>query len=153
MDENKKIREVRVVGYSRELLFLQLTMLVCIFSLLAIAIADGWWQTLFVVCFLCLFGFSLFQASRLHRKGVTISVCDIDGTGEPSVEDEENQDITDNEIDADEDIETDEDEDFLDKSHWTDSSYPDPDIELGLKNSLPTDNGESVGNENSDKSG
>jgi len=131
MDEDKKIREVRVVGYSRELLFLQLTMLVCIFAMLAIAISDGWWQMLFVLCFLCLFGFSLFQASRLHRKGVTISVYDIDGTGEAPVEDEENQDTVDDEIDADDDIETDEDEDLLDKSHWTDSSYPDPDIEIG----------------------
>jgi len=95
----------------------------------------------------------LFQASRLHRKGVTISVYDIDGTGEAPVEDEENQDTVDDEIDADDDIETDEDEDLLDKSHWTDSSYPDPDIELGLKNSTQTGNGQSVGNENSDKNG
>ena len=150
MDKNKKIREVRVVGYSRELLFLQLTILVSVFSLLAVAISGDWWRMFFVVCFLCLFGFSLFQASRLHRKGVTISICDLDDPGDASVCDGEYQDITNDEIDTDEDIKTDEYDDLPGNPHWTDSSYPDPDIELGLKNPPPTGDGESVGNENSD---
>ena len=150
MDENKKIREVKVVGYSRELLFLQLTILVSIFSLLGVAVSDGWWRMPFVVCFLCLFGFSLFQASRLHRKGVTISICDLDGSAPPT-DDEDNQDTIGDEIGTDEDVSTDEDEDSLDKPHWTDSSYPDPDIELGLKNSVTTNDGPSLGNGNSDE--
>ena len=154
MDENKKIREVRVVGYSRELLFLQLTILVCIFSLLAVAISgDWWWRTLFVVCFLCLFGFSLFQASRLHRKGVIISICDLSEPEDALVCDEEYQDITSDEIDTDEDIESGENGDSPDQPHWTDSSYPDPDVELGLKNPFPAGDGQSARNENSDIKG
>lgn len=151
MDKNKKIREVKVVGYGRELLFLQLTMLIAVFSLLAVAISDGWWVTLFVVCFLCLFGFSLLQASRLYRKGVTISICDLNDPGDASVCEEENRDTTEDEIDTDEDIESDENEDPLDQPHWADSSYPDPDVELGLKNPSSAGNGESVENENSDE--
>lgn len=142
MDEDKKIREVRVVGYSRELLFLQLTMLVCILSLLAVAFSGGAWRVVFVVCFLCLFAFSLFQASRLYRRGVTISICDLDAQGDATVEDDENPDTTNDEIDTDEDIETDEDKNMPDKTHWADSSYPDPDVELGLKNASSANNGQ-----------
>ena len=150
MDENKKIREVKVVGYSRELLFLQLTILVSIFSLLGVAVSDGWWRMPFVVCFLCLFGFSLFQASRLHRKGVTISICNFDDSGDTPADDEENQDPADDEIGPDEEVDTGEDEDSLDKLHWTETSYPDPDIELGLKNRSPTGHEQSVRNGNSE---
>jgi len=152
MDENKKIREVRVVGYSRELLFLQLMILVSIFSLLAVAISSGGWQMFFVVCFLCLLGYSLFQASRIHRKGVTISICGCDAPEDAPVYNED-QDTTDDDIGADDDIDTDEDEDLRDKPHWADSSYPDPDVELGLKNPLPANGGESGGNEDSDANG
>ncbi len=150
MDENKKIREVRVVGYSRELLFLQLTMLIAIFSLLGVATFVGAWGVLFVVCFLGLFGFSLFQALRLHRKGVTISICDLDVSEDSNIEDDENPDTISEEIDTDEDDKSNENEDPLDKPHWADNSYPDPDVELGLKNPLPEDDGESAEDENSD---
>ena len=148
MEENKKIREVRVVGYSRELLFLQLMILVSMFSLLGVAMSEGWWRTPFVVCFLCLLGFSLFQASRLHRKGVIISVCDLDAPEDAPVYDEY-LDTTDDEIDTDEDIDADEGEDTLDKPHWADNSYPDPDVELGLKNPQSAGDGESGGNADS----
>ncbi len=149
MDENKKIREVKVVGYSRELLLLQLTMLITVFSLLGVAVSDGWWSTLFIACFLCLFGFSLLQALRLHRKGVTISIYDLDDSGDAGIDDEQPQDIIDDEINTDEEIQSDENGDPLDKPHWTDDSYPDPDVELGLKNQLAAENGSSVENGNS----
>ncbi|MCK5114149.1 MAG: hypothetical protein KAR11_05230 [Phycisphaerae bacterium] len=133
MDDNKKIREVKVVGYSRELLFFQLTILVTIFSLLGVAFSDGWWQTPFVICFLGLFGFSLFQASRLHRRGVTISICDLDEPDEDSTDESDEPEDTEDVPAPDDEPDEEEDADPLDQPHWSNEMFPDPDVELGLK--------------------
>ncbi|MBN1943521.1 MAG: hypothetical protein JW849_09545 [Phycisphaerae bacterium] len=131
MTETNKRREMRIVGYDRRLLIAQMQLLAAVLLLPAMALSAGWAAALLGVLFFALILAVFLQAWNLRKTGVCVIVEDVPGDAEsgPAVEPAE-------EISAAPEEESPEPpadaEPAEPQPHWTDTAYPDPDVELGL---------------------
>ncbi len=130
MTETNKRREIRVVGYEKRLVVAQLQLLAAVLLLPAMAVSDGWAAGFLCVAFFLLILSVFAQIWKLRTTGVIVTIEELDSeiveaAAELSAEEAPEE--------LPEQAPPTPEEPAKPLLHWSDVSYPDPDVELGLK--------------------
>lgn len=138
MTTSNQQREVRIVGYDRRLLTIQMQLLASVLLLPAMALSSGWGAAVLGVGFFLLIFIVFVQAMRLRKTGVRVRVEDVE------IETEETNEAKTVPEDAEEtgpEAEPAEPQTSPTESelHWSDTPFPDPDVELGLSTPKSTE--------------
>lgn len=128
MDESKRTRTIRVVGYSRRVLQAQGTIAASAVAIVVTALLDGWMALPAGAVSLVLLLAAVWQVLQLRNEGFEIQIEEEaaveESPPEPSEQGELSEPAEDDEEGGDEPS-----EDSL-PLHWTETAYPDPDEEL-----------------------
>lgn len=134
-DENTQ--KIRIVKFDRAIPIIQLFALVGAIILLGATLVDNDVSRIFLAMGLMVILAGIaWQVGRLYRRGITLEIQYVDEEHSTrhalvaeEVPDTDEDSMSEENIDeknsADEEIEK--------EKHWTEQNYPDPDVELGLK--------------------
>jgi hypothetical protein len=124
----KKRREIRIVGYEKRLLIVQMLLLAAVLLLPALAVSDGWAAGLLCVVFFGLILAVFVQVWKLRATGLCVIIEEVESQPDETEEEIQTEETT-PEPEMEESPPTEPEEE---KPHWSDLAYPDPDEELGL---------------------
>lgn len=132
LENQPDTQKIRIVKFDRAIPKIQLIVLSAVFLLLGVIFSPYLNTRIYIaLCFVAMLAVIVLEVRKLFRKGLTLEIQYVDE------EHPRRRALIAEEVpDPDEGALTDEisdNEETEKETHWTEQSYPDPDVELGLK--------------------